>query len=139
MCYEQESSISRSRVRASQMVDLRPGLAQIAGAALFVVAGAVGGQAGERLFSLLITGAEGVRYIGLCTLTTEAGEQKFEISGTVPRRDELEGQSLACRIESTGWLVVEIAQGANRTRAATNGGIVSISAGMFAVPKRRSD
>lgn len=120
-------SVAR-RFGGCRWLGLRFGVTEIACAALLVLAAAGGAQTGERLFSLLITGAEGVRYTGRCVLTTEAGEEQFEFSGAVPRRTELEGQALACTIESTGWLTVEITQGTSRSRALTNGGTVRVTA-----------
>jgi hypothetical protein len=55
-----------------------------AGAALLIAAGAGGAAAAEQSFSLVISGDEGARYTGRCTLTTTAGESGPSKSG--PRR-----------------------------------------------------
>ena len=72
------------------MIGRRHGWSAAAGAALFTVAGMGGGEAAvTKTFSLVITGAEGARYTGRCTLTTAAGEETFELTGVVPRYEEL--------------------------------------------------
>lgn len=106
---------------------IRRGCGMIAGAALVVTSGAGGGDAAEKSLSLEITGAEGVRYTGQCTLTTAAGEETFELSGVVPRHEEFKGEGLACRIESKGSIAVEIAADGSRSRSATSGGTVRIA------------
>jgi hypothetical protein len=55
-----------------------------AGAALLIAAGAGGAAAAEQSLSLVISGDEGARYTGRCTLTTAAGESGPSKSG--PRR-----------------------------------------------------
>ena len=109
------------------MMERRRGCIGIAGAVLLVAAGGSGGDAGERAFSLEISGSAGVRYTGRCTLTTAAGEEAFELSGVVPRHEAFTGQGLACTIESAGSIAVEIAHGAERTRSVTSGGTVRIA------------
>lgn len=111
--------------RDTQMTAVRRGCCAIAGAVLLVAAG--GGDAAETSLSLEITGSEGVRYTGRCTLTTAAGEETFELSGVVPRHDEFTGDGLACRIASGGLIAVEIAHDGNRSRSVTNGGIIRIA------------
>jgi hypothetical protein len=108
------------------MIKRPHGWGSAAGAALIIAAGAAA-KATDRSFSLLITGAEGARYTGRCILTTEAGEEMLELSGVVPRREELTGQGLACRIESTGLIAVEIAHDGNLSRSVANGGTVRIA------------
>lgn len=98
----------------------------IAGAALVVTSGASAGDTAEKSFSLEITGAQGVHYAGQCTLTTAAGEETFELAGIVPRHQAFTGEGLACRIESTGSITVEVAGDGSRSRSATSGGTVRI-------------
>ncbi len=109
----------------------RHGWSTAAGAALVIAAGAGGGQAAMAMaeaFTLVITGAEGARYTGRCTLTTAAGEEEtFELTGTVPRREELTGAGLACRIEAAGRIAVEIRHGGGVSRSVTSGGTVNIA------------
>jgi hypothetical protein len=91
-------------------------------------AGTGGGAALAKTFSLSITGAEGARYAGRCTLTTASGEEEtLELSGVVPRHERLEGDGLACRIEGDGRIVVEVARNGSRSRSATTGGVINIS------------
>ena len=80
-----------------------------------------------KTFTLVITGAEGARYTGRCTLTTAAGEETFELTGTVPRREALTGAGLACRIEAAGRIAVEIRHGGSVSRSVTSGGTVNIA------------
>ena len=99
-----------------------------AGAALLIAAGAGGAAAAEKSFSLAITGAAGARYAGQCTLTTAGGEQTIELSGVVPRHEELMAEAIACRIESAGSITVEIARDGSRSRSAINGGTAHLVA-----------
>ncbi len=109
------------------MIECRGGCSAIACAVLLVTVGAGGGDAAERSLSLQITGSQGARYTGQCTLTTAAGEETFELSGVVPRHEEFKGEGLACRIESKGSIAVEIAADGSRSRSATSGGTVRIA------------
>ncbi len=84
-------------------------------------------RAMAKSFSLAITGAEGARYTGRCTLTTAAGEETFELAGTVPRREELTGEGLACRIEAAGRIAVEVTHGGGVSRSVTSGGTVNFA------------
>jgi len=104
----------------------RPGAA--AGAALLIVAGAGGAAAAaEKSFSLAITGAAGTRYTGQCTLTTAGGEKTIELSGVVPRHEELMAEAITCRIASAGSITVEIAHDGSRSRSMINGGTAHVS------------
>ena len=109
------------------MMGIRRGCSTIAGVVLLVTVGSGGGDAGEKSLSLEITGSEGVRYSGQCTLTSAGGKETFELSGVVPRHQEFTGESLACRIESAGSIAVEIARDGTRSRSATSGGTVRIA------------
>ncbi len=101
----------------------------VAGAALVIAAaGAGSGEATmATAFTLVITGAEGARYTGRCTLTTAAGEETFELAGTVPRREELTGEGLTCRIEAAGLIAVEIRHSGSVSCSVTSGGTVNIA------------
>ena len=103
----------------------RPGAA--AGATLLIAAGAGGAAAAEKSFSLTITGAEGVRYTGRCTLTTAAGEETLELSGVVPLHEELTAEAVVCRIESAGLITVEIAHDGSRSRSTISGGTAHLA------------
>ena len=98
-----------------------------AAAALLIVAGASGAASAEKSFSLAITGAAGVRYAGQCTLTTAAGEETIELSGIVPRHEELTAEAIACRIESAGSITVEIARAGSRSRSTISGGTAHLA------------
>lgn len=99
----------------------------IAGAVLLVAAGAGDIHAAERFLSLEITGAEGARYAGQCTLTTAAGEETFELAGVVPLHERFTGEGLACRIGSRGSIAVEIARDGARSRSVNRTGTVRIA------------
>jgi hypothetical protein len=106
----------------------RYGWSALAGAALGLALGAGGGKAATAMsFSLTITGAEGARYAGRCTLTTAAGEETFELAGVVPRHEELTGEGLACRIEAAGPITVEVTHGGGVSRSVTSGGTVNFA------------
>ena len=96
--------------------------------ALLMAAGAGGAGAAEKSFSLAISGEEGVRYTGRCTLTTAAGEETIELSGVVPRHEELTGEALVCRIESAGSITVEIAHDGGLSRSTVSGGTARVAA-----------
>jgi hypothetical protein len=113
--------------RGTQMIEFRRGYGALVGAVLLVTTGAGGSHPAEKSLSLDITGAQGARYTGQCTLTTAAGEETFELSGVVPRHEEFTGEGLACRIESAGSIAVEIARDGSRSRSATSGGTVRIA------------
>jgi hypothetical protein len=87
-----------------------------------------GAAAAQEPFSLTITGAEGTRYAGQCTLTTAAGDRTIEIFGIVPRRQELEAEAIACRIDSAGRIAVEIARDGSRSRSVISGGTAHVAA-----------
>jgi hypothetical protein len=96
--------------------------------ALLIAASAGGGAAAEKSFSLTITGGEGVRYTGQCTLTTAAGEETIELSGVVPRHEELSAEAIVCRIESAGSITVEIAHDGSLSRSTITGGTAHVAA-----------
>lgn len=95
--------------------------------ALLMAAGA-GAAAAEKSFSLAITGAAGVRYAGQCTLTTTVGEETIELSGVVPRHEELTGEAIVCRIGSAGLITVEIAHDGSLSRSMVSGGTARVAA-----------
>jgi hypothetical protein len=96
--------------------------------ALLMAAGAGGAAAAEKSFSLTITGAEGARYTGRCTMTTAAGEETIELAGVVPRHEEFTCEAVVCRIESAGSITVEIAHGGSVSRSVINGGTARVAA-----------
>jgi hypothetical protein len=109
---------------------MRPhhGRCTTAAAALLIVAGASAvAVAAEKLFSLEITGAAGTSYGGRCTLTTAAGEETIELSGIVPRHEQLSAEAVACRIESAGRITVEIAYDGSRSRSVIDGGTAHLA------------
>jgi hypothetical protein len=98
-----------------------------AAGALLIAAGA-GAAAAEKSFSLAITGADGVRYTGRCTLSTAAGEETIELSGVVPWHEELSAEAVVCRIESAGSITVEIAHDGSLSRSMVSGGTARVAA-----------
>jgi hypothetical protein len=96
--------------------------------ALLMAAGAGSAAAAEKPFSLAITGADGVRYTGRCTLTTAAGEETIELSGVVPWHEELSAEAVVCRIESAGSITVEIAHDGSVSRSVISGGRARVAA-----------
>jgi hypothetical protein len=99
-----------------------------AAGALLIAAGAGAAAAAEKSFSLAITGAAGVRYAGQCTLTTAVGEETIELSGVVPRHEELTGEAIVCRIGSAGLITVEIAHDGSLSRSMVSGGTARVAA-----------
>jgi hypothetical protein len=96
--------------------------------ALLMAVGAGTAVAAEKRFSLAITGAEGVRYTGRCTLSTAAGEETIELSGVVPLHEALTGEAVVCRIESAGLITVEIARDGRLSRSTVSGGTARVAA-----------
>ena len=99
-----------------------------AAAALLIATGAGGGAAAGKSFSLTISGDQGARYAGRCTLTTAAGESAIELSGVVPRHEELTAEAVVCRIESVGLITVEIARAGSVSRSTVQGGTAQVAA-----------
>jgi hypothetical protein len=81
-----------------------------------------------RTFHLSISGDGGARYSGACTVTAASGDQRVEIEGTVPLQRTFDGDGLTCRFRAEGRVVVEIAHDGSRSRAASNGGTIQVSA-----------
>ena len=104
------------------------GRSATAAAALLIATGAGGGAAAEKPFSLTISGDVGARYTGRCALTTAAGERTIELSGVVPRHEELFAEAVFCRIESAGLITVEIAHNGSRSRSTIKGGTAHVAA-----------
>ena len=79
-------------------------------------------------FELAITGVADASFAGTCTLTTSDGDHALELSGQVPLRRTIQAESLVCRFETVGRVVVEVTRGGSRSRSATDGGLISIAA-----------
>jgi hypothetical protein len=81
-----------------------------------------------KTFELSISGDRGARYSGVCTLTAASGDERIELAGSVPLQRRFEGDGLSCRFTAEGPIVVEIAHDGSRSRAASTGGTVRVSA-----------
>lgn len=81
-----------------------------------------------KSFKLSITGDEGARYAGQCTLIKESREEVMALEGTVPLEHTFVADGLDCRMEAQGRVVVEITREGSRSRAATTGGLVHVQA-----------
>jgi hypothetical protein len=81
-----------------------------------------------KTFHLSISGDQGVRYSGACTVSAASGEERIELEGTVPLERTFDGEAVTCRIDADGRLVVEIAHNGSRSRSATSGGTIQVSA-----------
>jgi hypothetical protein len=97
-------------------------------AALGLAFTAHAGETMAKTIHLSISGDGGARYSGACTLTTAAGEQRFELEGIVPLQRTFDGDGLSCRFRAEGLVVVEIAHDGSRSRAASSGGSIQVSA-----------
>jgi hypothetical protein len=100
-----------------------------------VVAAALGlaltahtGESMAKTFHLSISGDGGARYSGACTVAAPSGDERVELEGTVPLQRAFEGDGLTCRFEAEGGVVVEIAHDGSRSRAASSGGTIQVSA-----------
>jgi len=78
-------------------------------------------------YTLSVTGDPAARFAGACTLFTGSAEERVELAGPVPLERSFTGIGLACRLETEGRVVVEIAGGGSRSRSATTGGTINIT------------
>jgi hypothetical protein len=81
-----------------------------------------------KTFHLSISGDGGARYSGACTVAVASGDERFELEGTVPLERAFDGDGLSCRFRAEGWVVVEITHNGSRSRAASSGGVIRVSA-----------
>lgn len=81
-----------------------------------------------KTFHLSISGDGGARYSGACTVTLASGDERIELEGTVPLQRTFDGDGLSCRFRTEGRVAVEIARNGSRSRAASNGGTIQVSA-----------
>jgi hypothetical protein len=81
-----------------------------------------------KTFHLSISGEDGARYSGVCTVRAASGDQSIELEGAVPVKREFDGDGLICRFRAEGQVVVEIAHNGSRSRSATTGGTIRVSA-----------
>lgn len=108
------------------MVQLsRPGRLLMLVASLLVMPGAA---AMAQTFQLTISGDPDARYDGACVVTTASGEQRVPLEGVVPAERTFVADGLSCELRAQGRIVVEIRHDGSRSRAATSGGLVGISA-----------
>jgi hypothetical protein len=106
----------------------RPGRAApvLAGVALALTAHPEQGMA--KTFRLSISGEDGAGYSGACTITGTSGEERIGLEGSVPLQRAFEGDGLTCRFDARGQVVVEIAHDGSRSRGASSGGVIQLSA-----------
>jgi hypothetical protein len=81
-----------------------------------------------KTFHLSISGDGGARYSGACSIAMASGDQRVELEGIVPLQRAFEGDGLSCRFRAEGRVVVEIAHNGSRSRVASSGGLVQVSA-----------
>jgi hypothetical protein len=81
-----------------------------------------------KTFHLSILGEDGARYSGACTIMAGSGDESIELEGVVPLKREFDGDGLICRFRAEGQVVVEIAHNGSRSRSATTGGTIRVSA-----------
>jgi hypothetical protein len=86
------------------------------------------GESMAKTFHLSISGDGGARYSGACTLVAPSGDERIELEGTVPLERTFDGDGLTCRFRAEGRMVVEIAHNGSRSRAASHGGTIQVSA-----------
>lgn len=79
------------------------------------------------LVLLSVTGDKGVRVRGQCILERASGIATIGIEETIPFERQLRGDGLRCVLHADGRVLVEASKDCNRTRAATNGGQVTIN------------
>lgn len=81
----------------------------------------------ESILVLSVTGDKGVRVRGQCTLERASGIETIGIEGKIPLERQLRGDGLRCVLHADGRVLVKASKDGNRTRAATNGGQVTIN------------
>jgi hypothetical protein len=89
---------------------------------------AYAGDSMAKTFRLSISGDDGARYSGACTLTAASGDERFDLDGSVPLARTFEGDGLTCRFSAQGRVVIEIVHDGSRSRAASVGGTIQVSA-----------
>ena len=97
-------------------------------AALGLALTAPTGESMAKTFLLSISGDDGARYSGACTVTVAGGDERIALEGTVPLERAFDGDGLSCRFHAQGRLVVEIVHNGSRARAATHSGAIQVSA-----------
>jgi hypothetical protein len=85
-------------------------------------------EAMAKTFHLSISGEGGARYSGVCTVMAASGDEQIELEGAVPLEREFDGDGLMCRFNTEGQVVAEITHGGSRSRSATNGATIQVSA-----------
>jgi hypothetical protein len=85
-------------------------------------------EAMAKTFHLSISGEGGARYSGVCTVMAPSGDQQIELEGAVPLEREFDGDGVMCRFNTEGQVVAEITHGGSRSRSATNGATIQVSA-----------
>jgi hypothetical protein len=81
-----------------------------------------------KTFQLSISGDDGARYSGACTVMVASGDESIELQGAVPLEREFDGDGLSCRFRAEGQVIVEIAHNGSRSRSATTDGLIRVSA-----------
>jgi len=79
-----------------------------------------------KTFKLSISGDEGARYAGQCTVIKEGRDDVTALEGTVPLERTFTADGLDCRIEAEGRVVVEITHEGGWSRATTRSGLIDI-------------
>jgi hypothetical protein len=103
-------------------------LGSVAMAALGLASIPYPGESMAKTFHLSISGDGGARYSGACTVTSASGDERIELDGNVPLQRTFDGDGLTCRFSAEGRVVVEIAHNGSRSRAASDGGTIRVSA-----------
>lgn len=86
----------------------------------------LGQMAMATSYHLRLDGDRGTEYTGSCLVLTNDSETEVTLQGTVPHEQDIVGDGLACRLEATGRLVVDIVHDGSRSRSTTSGGTVNI-------------
>lgn len=95
---------------------------------LALVIGLAAEPAMAKTFRLSITGKQGARYAGQCTVLKDAKEEIIDLRGEMPLERTFVADGVDCRIEAKGRVVVEITHDGSWSRAATDGGFVNVQA-----------
>ncbi len=86
-----------------------------------------GKTAMAKTYHLLLSGDAGASFVGTCKIATSEGETVLPLQGKIPHEEAIVGQGLACQLETSGRVVVDVEHGGSRTRSSTRGGKINIT------------
>ncbi len=84
------------------------------------------GDAQANPYHLKFSGDSGTTFTGSCIIGDGKGEATLSFAGRVPAERTVTGDSLDCRLEALGRMILDIRHGTSRTRSSTSGGVLRL-------------